>query len=76
MVESDSAVSFLPAIAELTMPEERDFVLRDMERPYEVEIGFAGRERDLERPCFRRLIDILDDFYRAHQDSGLYTLCE
>lgn len=76
MVESDSAVSFLPAIADLTMPEDRSFVLRDMERPYEVEIGFVGRERDFEQPCFRRLIDILDDFYRARQDTGLYALCE
>lgn len=75
MVENDSAVSFLPAIAELTMPEDRAFVLRPMERPYEVEIGFIGRERDLERPCFRRLIEILDAFYRDHQESGLYALC-
>ncbi len=75
MVEADSAVSFLPAIAELTTPEDGGYVLRPMERPYEVEIGFAGRERDLEAPAFRALIDILDGFYGAHQDTGLYTLC-
>ncbi len=75
MVERDSAVSFLPAIASLTMAGEAGFVLRDMEHSYEVEIGFVGKESDLESECFRGLMDILDVFYRQHADSGLYDLC-
>lgn len=75
MVECDSAVSFLPAIASLTMADETGFVLRDMERSYEVEIGFVGMESDMESACFQGLMDILDGFYRAHTDSGLYALC-
>ncbi|WP_180326698.1 LysR family transcriptional regulator [Raoultibacter phocaeensis] len=75
MVERDSAVSFLPAIAALTMADEAGFVLRDMEHSYEVEIGFVGMESDLESSCFQGLMRILDEFYRAHEDSGLYALC-
>ncbi|MCI8469767.1 MAG: LysR family transcriptional regulator [Eggerthellaceae bacterium] len=75
MVADDAAVSFLPAIAELTVPADDTFTLRPMEHPYEVEIGFVGRERDLDSAPFRGLVDILDGFYRAHRDSGLYELC-
>lgn len=76
LVERDAALSFLPAFASLTMPEEPGFVLREMERPYEVEIGFVGMEADLKSECFMGLMDILDEFYRAHLDSGLYVLCD
>lgn len=76
MVECDSAVSFLPAIASLTMAEETGFVLRDMEHSYEVEIGFIGMEADLESDCFTGLMQILNDFYRAHADEGYYMLCD
>lgn len=76
LVEGDAAVSFLPAIAELTMADETGFVLRDMERSYEVEIGFVGMEADLESECFKGLMRILDSFYQKHADSSLYTLCE
>lgn len=76
LVERDSAISFLPAFASLTMPEEEGFVLRDMDRPYEVEIGFVGMEQDLKSECFTGLMRILDGFYRAHLDSGLYMLCD
>ena len=47
-----------------------------MERSYEVEIGFVGMESDMESACFQGLMDILDGFYRAHTDSGLYALCD
>ncbi len=76
MVECDAAVSFLPVIASLTMLGETGFVLRDMERSYEVEIGFVGMQSDLESACFQGLMRILDGFYRDHVDSGLYVLCD
>ncbi len=76
LVVRDSAVSFLPAIASLTLSGEQDFVLRAMDHPYEVEIGFIGMEDDFNLPCFEKLLETLDEFYRAHEDSGLYTLCK
>ncbi len=75
LVASNAAISFLPAIAELTVPEDPSFVLKPMERPYEVEIGFAGLEKDLDSDAFKSLKAILDSFYEAHLDSGLYELC-
>lgn len=76
LVIRDSAVSFLPAIASLTLSGESDFALCEMEHPYEVEIGFIGMEDDFNLPCFEKLLSILDDFYREHEDTGLYTLCK
>lgn len=76
MVESDSAVTFLPAIASLTMEESDDFVLRDMDNPYGVEIGFVGTESSFEDSAFKMLMDILHRFYSEHENSGLFTLCD
>ena len=76
MVESDSAVTFLPAIATLTMEESEDFALRDMDNPYGVEIGFVGTESSLEDDAFKTLMDILRRFYLKHENTGLFTLCD
>lgn len=76
MVESDSAVTFLPAIATLTMEESEDFALRDMDNPYGVEIGFVGAESSLEDDAFKTLMDILRRFYLKHENTGLFTLCD
>lgn len=76
MVESDSAVTFLPAIATLTMEESEDFALRDMDNPYGVEIGFVGEESSLEDDAFKTLMDILRRFYLKHENTGLFTLCD
>ncbi|MDO4290875.1 MAG: LysR family transcriptional regulator [Eggerthellaceae bacterium] len=76
MVEKGVALSFLPAIAELTVADPNSFVLRDMERPYEVEIGFVGMESDFEAEPFVELMTTLDSFYRSHLDSGLFALCD
>lgn len=76
MVESDSAVTFLPAIATLTMEESEDFALRDMDNPYGVEIGFMGAESSLEDDAFKTLMDILRRFYLKHENTGLFTLCD
>lgn len=74
LVARGAAHSFLPAFSSLTMPPSEDFVLRDMEHPYEVEIGFVGTEEGLASPIFLELVRILNEFYQAHLDSGLYTL--
>ena len=76
MVESDSAVTFLPAIATLTMEESEDFALRDMDNPYGVEIGFVGAESSLEDDAFKTLMDILRRFYLKHENTGLFALCD
>lgn len=76
MVESNAAISFLPAIAELTMPDDAAFVLRSMERPYEVEIGFAAHPDAFDMPLFKQLTGILDNFYQAHRKSDLFTLLD
>lgn len=76
MVESDSAVTFLPAIATLTMEKSEDFALRDMDNPYGVEIGFVGAESSLEDDAFKTLMDILRRFYLKHENTGLFTLCD
>ena len=76
MVESDSAVTFLPAIATLTMEESEDFALRDMDNPHGVEIGFVGTESSLEDDAFKTLMDILRRFYLKHENTGLFTLCD
>lgn len=77
MVESDSAVTFLPAIATLTMDDnEENFALRDMDNPYGVEIGFVGAESSLEADAFKTLMGILRGFYLKHENSGLFTLCD
>ncbi len=75
MVERDAAVSFLPAIAELTLFDAEGIVFCDMERPYEVEVGFIGREQDMASECFENFKRSLDSFYQEHLSSGLYTLC-
>ncbi len=74
MVESGSCISFLPAIAELTRTEACDYVFRDFDSSYDVEIGFLGQEEDLGSPQFQKLVGLLDDFYKSHLDSNLYTL--
>lgn len=74
LVVRGAAHSFLPAFSQITMAKEQDFVLRDMEHPWEVEIGFVGTEEALSAEAFQGLVRILDEFYRAHLDSGLYTL--
>lgn len=75
MVERDAAVSFLPAIAQLTLADSEGIAFCAMERPYEVEVGFIGLEQDMASECFENFKRILDEFYSAHLDSGLYTLC-
>lgn len=74
MVEKGLALSFLPAIAELTMEDRSGFVLRDMENPYEVQIGFVGTAEDLESVQMQHFITAMNSFWRTHMDSGLYTL--
>lgn len=74
MVESDAAISFLPAIASLTMPEDYGFVFKDMEDPYEVEVGFIGTEEDLASEPFTTILRMLNDFYGPRVDTGKFTL--
>lgn len=74
MVESGSAHSFLPAFASLTIPDSEGFVLRNMQHPYELEVGFISTEECFSSDVLRELIRILDEFYKQHLDSDLYTL--
>lgn len=74
MVQDGNALSFLPAIADITMPDKDGFVLRDMQRPYSVEIGFVATEEEWKAPLFVQILESLDRFYQAHESSGLYTL--
>ena len=74
LVARGAVHSFLPAFAQLTMEQSDEYVLRDMEHPYELEIGFIGSDSDFAAASFQALVGILDEFYEAHADSGLYTL--
>ena len=74
MVERGSAHSFLPAFASLTIPDSEGFVLRDMQNPYELEIGFLSTEEGFASDVLHELIAILDGFYKQHLDLSLYTL--
>ncbi len=76
MVANNSAISFLPAIAQLTRDDGNDYVFRDMENPYEVKIGFIGNEEGFASQPFTWIHDALVDFYRAHISTGLFTLAD
>ncbi len=74
MVANNSAISFLPAIAQLTRQDGDDYVFRDMEDPYQVKIGFIGNEAGFASQPFNWIRDALVSFYRGYASSGLFTL--
>lgn len=77
MVQADSAHSFLPAIFTFRRRQDDEFIMVPMEKPYEVEVGLVASKDDFENPAVKRLMALLDAFYKDPQnlESGLYTLC-
>ena len=74
LVQNDSAVTFLPAIATLTIEDDGLTMLKKFDDTYHVQIGFLGLKETLESSIFRNFVKQLDDFYQPKVSQGLFTL--